>query len=156
MNVMYLNECVMNKLKVFVVLLLVGTSVMAQKSSNISPADLEDDLKIEILEINRVEKYGWDNLEIIYKLTNNSNYDIQKIDFNVHLAGADGNRIGSINVHAFRIPKKSDRTIKFAEVSSDYVNAQFEGSSADITNVDVIIDSEKGSIVTIKTDQLQH
>ena len=50
-----------------------GVQVSAQEISPYSKHKINEGVSVEIQEVKRVEKYGWDNLEINYRLKNNSN-----------------------------------------------------------------------------------
>lgn len=111
-------------------------------------------LKIKVKKINRVEKYGWDNLEVVYELTNQSDFNIRKLDFTVQLLDHNKNEVGSVEVHAFGIPKESSRTLKYADVGNQFVNTKFQDFTTSCTLIDVELTGEHKKVVSIKGTEL--
>lgn len=135
--------------------LLCASSAMAQEISPYQAYQIKNQVDVKILEIKRVEKYGWDNLEIKYELINESDYDLQKLDFFVHLLDENGEEIGSIELFAFDISKSSKEKLKSIEVLSPYVNEDIATQIVETKLIEVFTDENKESIVSIQASDLR-
>ncbi|MCV9387225.1 hypothetical protein [Reichenbachiella ulvae] len=145
----------MKKISLIVVGVLAAIGTMAQEITPYQAYQIKKEVTIEILEIKRVEKYGWDNLEIQYRLKNNSPYDLQKIDFFVHLLDADQKEIGSIELFAFNIDKASNKKYKSVEVLSPYVNESIGQHIVETKQIDVVLDEDGSSMVRIEGSEIK-
>ncbi|MBU2913997.1 hypothetical protein [Reichenbachiella agariperforans] len=142
----------MKKCMLIILGLVTAVTAMAQDLSPYKAYQIKQNVKVEILEIKRVEKYGWDNLEVKYRLTNKSNYDLQKVDFLVHLLDENDKEIGSIELFAFKVPKSSSKKYKSVDILSPYVNAEIANQLVETKQLDVLIDNQE-SMVSIKSSQ---
>ncbi|UXP32227.1 hypothetical protein N6H18_17955 [Reichenbachiella agarivorans] len=142
----------MKKLVSIAIGLLAAATAIAQDLSPYAAYQIKENVKVEILEIKRVEKYGWDNLEVSYRLINESNYDLQKVDFLVHLIDVNQNEIGTVELFAFDIPKKSDDQYKSIEVLSPYANENVTKHYVETKAMDVMI-GQQNQTVSIQSTQ---
>ncbi|MEO9965050.1 MAG: hypothetical protein ABJF11_04630 [Reichenbachiella sp.] len=98
-----------------------GVAALAQASSYDN-----GQINVEVDEVIRIEKYGWENLELSYQLTNGSDRQLKRIDFKVILLDKDQKSVGEIDVHDFNIPENSKITYKYIEMNPDFVNARID------------------------------
>lgn len=144
----------MNKLLFISIALLGSVSLRAQELSSDNKEDILSSISINVLEVNRVEKYGWDQLEVLYNLQNNSDFTIKKLDFIITLQDEEGNEVGTVDGHAFNIPEATSRDMKYFDVGSQYVNAKINSFSAKTILLDVVVDDESQKVVSIKNTTL--
>ncbi|PIB35934.1 hypothetical protein BFP72_11280 [Reichenbachiella sp. 5M10] len=142
----------MKKLGLIALSLLTTATIYAQEITSYDAYQIKNNVYIEILDIKRVEKYGWDNLEIEYTLNNASEYDLQKVDFLIHLLDKNQEEIGTMELYTFDVPKKSNKTYKNIEVLSPFVNEKFDHYIVETKKLDVITDP-KASVVSISSTQ---
>lgn len=141
---MYKNVNVMKRIILILLGGLTALSVHAQDAS-LSPYEayqIKKNIEVEILEVKRVAKYGWDNLEIKYKLTNNSDYDLQKFDFMIHLVDKKGHEIGTVDAFAFGIEKNSTTQLRYVETMSSYAHMPIDIGIPETYQLDVILDDK--------------
>ncbi|MGL1885236.1 MAG: hypothetical protein OCD76_01880 [Reichenbachiella sp.] len=132
---------------------LAALATMAQDLSPYTAFQIKKNVKVEILEVERVEKYGWDNLEIKYRLTNNSAFDLEKYDFMIHLVDKNGHAIGTINAYAFDIDKKTINEGKYIDTMSPYVNDVIAEYIPEGDNMTVIVEGSN-EIMSIRKSQV--
>ena len=142
----------MNKLVVILIALVGFSNVQAQDLNKDTKFQIKEGLNISVQEINRVEKYGWDNLEVKYSVQNESDFDIRKLDFTIYLMNENDEKVGTIEVHAFNIPKSSEKSLNYVDIGSEYVNTKIDDFSLKTQLLDVVVEGEK--IVTISGDEL--
>lgn len=107
----------MKKVFTFLFAIALGASALAQTIQSI-----DDQVSIEVKRIVRIEKYGWDNLEIAYKIINKSDRNLKRVDFTVALMDGNGFQIGIIDVHDFYVQKRSKKKCTYIEMSPEFVN----------------------------------
>ncbi len=139
----------MNKLVMILLALVVSVGVQAQSLTPYAKYKIKEGVSVEILDIHRVEKYGWDNLEVDYQLKNNTPYKIQKIDFMIHLVDQDQKEIGSFKVHATEVPEFSDDRRVYFEIGSEYVNEKIDQFIVETLAMDIITE-DNSEVVSIK------
>jgi len=143
----------MKKIVVLLLALFAGSGLQAQSLTPYTEYKIKEGVTVQINEIKRVEKYGWDNLEVVYVLKNETSFDIQKLDFMIHLLDKNQKEIGTIKAHACEIPKLSENTLTFVEVGSEYINEKIVSYIPETINMDVVIDSPDSQIVSVKGAQ---
>ncbi|MFY0628412.1 MAG: hypothetical protein JXR07_19100 [Reichenbachiella sp.] len=140
----------MNKLIILLLAVFANTGLFAQSLTPYTEYKIKEGVSIQIKDIQRVEKYGWDNLEVNYVLKNESNFEIQKLDFMIHLLDKNQNEIGTIDAHVFDIPRLSEREMKFVEIGSEFVNDKIATFIPETTHFDIIVEDKESQLVSIK------
>lgn len=147
---MYKKCYVMNRLATLLLVLIASASLHAQSLTPYTEYKIKEGITVQIEDIHRVEKYGWDNLEVVYVLKNETNFDVRKLDFMIHLLDENQKEIGTIVAHATEVPKHSQKTMKFVDIGSDFVNEKITTSIPETTSIDVIIENQESQVVSIK------
>ena len=140
----------MNKLVMTLCALALTMGAVAQNLTPYEKYKIREGVFVEILDIHRVEKYGWDNLEVDYNVKNNTSYDIQKLDFMIHLLDKNKNEIGSFKVHATEVPKFSEGKRVYFEVGSEYVNENIDQHIVETVAIDIIAEEDESKVVSIE------
>lgn len=109
----------MKKLFALLFVTTLGVNAFSQTSNRVS-----DRVSIELKKVHRIAKYGWDNMEVDYKLTLKSSLLIKRIDFEVALFDSNNNRIAIVEVHNFHIGRKSKAKYKYIDMNPDYINVE--------------------------------
>lgn len=132
---------------------LVALATLAQEISPYQAYQIKENIKVEVLSIERVEKYGWDNLEVKYRVSNNSSYDLAKYDFMIHLVDGENKEIGSMEAFTFDIAKKSIIEGKYVQTMTPFANEDIQQFIAESQNISIRLE-EEGQIVCIAESKI--
>lgn len=120
-----------------------GAAATAQEITPYSQYKINEGVKVEVKQLNRVEKYGWDNFEVTYRLTNATEFDLFKVDLTLYLVGKDDEQVGVIEIHDFKVPKHSDAEYHYVDLHSPYVNEKYEKIVVVKNNIEVLLDTPR-------------
>lgn len=131
-------------MKKILTMLLVSTLGVAATAQDITPYSqykINEGVSVEVKKLKRVEKYGWDNFEVVYRLKNETKYDLFKVDLTLYLVDKNDRQVGVVEVHDFKVPKNSDEEYHFVDLHSPYVNEKFDKIIVVKNNIEIMLDS---------------
>ncbi|MEO9964320.1 MAG: hypothetical protein ABJF11_00945 [Reichenbachiella sp.] len=128
-------------LAIVMVIGALGATATAQEISPYSQYKINEGVSVEVKKIKRVEKYGWDNFEVTYRLKNNTNYDLFKVDLTLYLVDKNDRQVGIVEVHDFKVPKNSDAEYHFVDLHSPYVNEKYDKIIVVKNNLEIMLES---------------
>jgi hypothetical protein len=126
-----------------------GVGASAQEISPYSEYKIRQGVTIEVQDVQRVEKYGWDNLEVTYRLKNNTEYNLFKVDLTFYLIDKHDEQVGIVYVHDFKVPKNSDKLYKFVDIHSPYVNEKYDKIIVVKNNLEVMLEDDGSKLALI-------
>ncbi|WP_162556012.1 hypothetical protein [Reichenbachiella versicolor] len=141
----------MNKMSLTLFGLLISLGVYAQDFTAYQAYQIREGIQLEIKDIKKVAKYGWDNLEITYTVTNETDFDIHKLDFNIHLIDNHNQAIGTVEAHAFSLPKHSEEERHYTDAKTEFGSAKIKKEIGEIVQMDVYVDKDSLTVASIKT-----
>ncbi|WP_422358715.1 hypothetical protein [Reichenbachiella sp.] len=143
----------MKKLVAILLVSALGATATAQKINSYTQHKINQGVSIDVKKIKRVEKYGWDNFEVTYRLKNSTEFDLFKVDLTLYLVDKNDRQVGVVEVHDFKVPKNSDAEYHYVDLHSPYVNEKFDKIVVVKNNLEVMIDTpEAVSIAKINCE----
>lgn len=133
----------MKKLLAMLWVSALGASATAQDITPYSQYKINESVTVEIKDLKRVEKYGWDNFEITYQIKNETNYDLFKIDATLYLVDKYDQQVGVVEIHDFNIPKNSDQEYTYVDLHSPFVNEKYKKIIVVKNNLEVVLESDR-------------
>ena len=140
----------MKKTMITMLAILICASIQAQDLSAYKAYQIREGVELQILDIKRVEQYGWDNLEIKYRLKNTTDFEIRKLDFNVHLLDKNHDEIGTIEAHVFSVPKRSDEIRNYVDAKTAFGSDTIAKHIGEVVQLDVYVDEDSMRLTSIK------
>ncbi|MEP1782529.1 hypothetical protein [Reichenbachiella sp.] len=131
-------------MKKILAMLLVSTLGVAATAQEITPYTqykINEGVSVEVKKLKRVEKYGWDNFEVTYRLKNNTEFDLFKVDLTLYLVDKNDRQVGVVEVHDFKVPKNSDKEYLYVDLHSPYVNEKFDKIIVVKNNLEVMLET---------------
>ena len=129
---------------------MLGIEVSAQSLTPYSEYKIRQGVSVEVEDIQRVEQYGWDNLEVSYRLKNETEYDLFKVDLTFYLVDKHDIQVGIIEVHEFKVEKNSNKLYKFVDIHSPFVNEKFNKIIVVKNNLEVVVENDSNNLVKIQ------
>lgn len=143
----------MKKLLTVLLVSALGATATAQEISSYSQYKINEAVQVEVKNVKRVEQYGWDSFEVTYRLKNNTQFDLFKVDLTLYLIDKNDRQVGAVEVHDFKIPKNSDAEYHYVDLHSPYVNEKFDKIVVVKNNLEVQVETpEAVSIAKINCE----
>lgn len=127
----------MKKLVAVLLVIALGATATAQEITSYSQHKINEGVSVEIKKLKRVEQYGWDNFEVTYRLKNNTDFDLFKVDLTLYLVDKNDREVGIVEIHDFKVPKNSDEEYHYVDLHSPYVNKKFDKIVVVKNNIEV-------------------
>lgn len=121
-----------------------GANAMAQEITSYVKYKINEGVTVEIERVKKVQQYGWDNFEVSYRLINDTNYDLQKIDLNIYLVDKKDEEVGIIEIHEFDIPKNSDAVYHFVDIHPEFVHEKYKSVIPVKEKIEVLVPHSAG------------
>lgn len=143
----------MKKLVAVLLVSALGAVATAQEISSYTQYKIKEGVNVEVKKIKRVEQYGWDNFEVTYRLKNNTSFDLFKVDVILYLIDKNDRQVGMVEIHDFKVPKKSDEEYHYVDLHSPYVNEKYDKIVVVKNNIEVQLETpEAMSIAKINCE----
>ncbi|SMD39141.1 hypothetical protein SAMN04488029_4065 [Reichenbachiella faecimaris] len=133
----------MKKLVAVLLVSALGATATAQEISSYSQYKINEGVSVEVKKLKRVEQYGWDNFEVVYRLKNNTDFDLFKLDLTLYLVDKHDREVGTVEIHDFKVPKNSDEEYHYVDLHSPYVNEKFDKIVVVKNNIEVQVDTPR-------------
>ncbi|MEP2025340.1 MAG: hypothetical protein ABJH98_08615 [Reichenbachiella sp.] len=130
----------MKKLVAMLLVGALGATATAQEISSYSQYKINEGVSVDVKKIKRVEQYGWDNFEVTYRLKNNTEFDLFKVDITLYLVDKNDREVGIVEIHDFKVPKNSDEEYHYVDLQSPYVNEKYNKIVVVKNNIEVLVD----------------